>query len=76
MLTEIKTTRCEASTGFCDIEKKKIYVFRLFYKEGKENTEKEFMQVFDINSCFTYMRIFTLLELKKSLTNQNLPKWR
>lgn len=72
----IKTTRTEVATGFCDIKKKPIQVFRLFYKVENQNTEKEFIQVFDLQSCFTYMRIFTLLELKKYLKSQNLPKWK
>lgn len=74
--TKFKTTRSEASTGFCDIEKVNITVFRLFYKFEKSNEEHVFEYIFHTQSCYSYMRMFTLLELKKYLQSQNLPKWR
>ena len=74
--TKFKTTRSEASSGFCDIEKVNITVFRLFYKI-ENSKEQVFEQVFYTQSCYSYMRMFTLLELKKYLkSQQNLQIWR
>lgn len=60
----IKTTKTEITKGFCDVEKKDILICRVSYLKN-DNKEHVFEQVFYENPCFSFMRIFTLLELKK-----------